>query len=84
MADQWLNVAIYTAAIVSVGLTVILVSHVCGPRKSKPGKLDPYECGVPILSSTRERFSVQFLPGRHPVHPVRHRNRVHGAVRGSL
>jgi NADH-quinone oxidoreductase subunit A len=60
MTDQWLNVAIYTAAIVGVGLMVLLISHLCGPHKNKPGKLDPYECGVPILSSTRERFSVHF------------------------
>jgi NADH-quinone oxidoreductase subunit A len=60
MADQWLNVAVYTAAIVGVGFAIILISHLFGPRKSKPGKLDPYECGVQILSSTRERFSVHF------------------------
>jgi NADH-quinone oxidoreductase subunit A len=60
MADQWLNVAIYTAAIVGVGLIVLLVSYLLGPRKNKPGKLDPYECGVPMLSNTRERFSVHF------------------------
>jgi len=60
MADQWMNVAIYTAAIVGIGLLVLLVSHVLGPRKQKAGKLDPYECGVPILSNTRERFSVHF------------------------
>ena len=60
MADQWTNVAIYTAAIVGVGLLVILISAVLGPRKNKPGKLDPYECGVPMLSNTRERFSVHF------------------------
>src|SRR3954468_16784918 len=60
MNDQWLNVAIYTAAIVGVGFLILLISHVLGPRKRKPGKLDPYECGVQILSSTRERFSVHF------------------------
>ena len=58
--DQWLNVAIYAAAIVAIGGFVILISHLLGPRKRKPGKLDPYECGVPLLSSTRERFSVHF------------------------
>ena len=58
--DQWANVAIYTAAIVGIGLFVLLLSHLCGPRKHKAGKLDPYECGVPILSSTREWFSVHF------------------------
>src|ERR1041384_2093616 len=58
--EQWLNVAIYAAAIVAIGGFVILISHVLGPRKKKPGKLDPYECGVPVLSSTRERFSLHF------------------------
>ena len=58
--DQWTNVAIYTAAIIAIGASVILISHLFGPRKKKPGKLDPYECGVQVLSSTRERFSVHF------------------------
>ena len=58
--EQWDNVAVYTAAIVGIGLFVILISHLLGPRKNKPGKLDPYECGVPLLSSSRERFSVHF------------------------
>ena len=58
--DQWLNVAIYAAAIIAIGGFVILISHLLGPRKKKAGKLDPYECGVQILSNTRERFSVHF------------------------
>ncbi|HZF00068.1 MAG TPA: NADH-quinone oxidoreductase subunit A [Planctomycetota bacterium] len=58
--DQWTNVAIYTAAIIGVGLIVLLVSHLLGPRKNKPEKLDTYECGVQILGSSRERFSVHF------------------------
>ena len=58
--DQWTNVAIYTAALIGIGLFVLLISHLLGPRKRKAGKLDPYECGVQILSSTRERFSVHF------------------------
>ena len=58
--DQWTNVAIYAAVIIGLGGVIILLSHVCGPRKRKPGKLDPYECGVQILSSTRERYSVHF------------------------
>ena len=58
--DQWTNVAIYAAVIIGIGGSIILLSHLCGPRKRKPGKLDPYECGVPLLSSTRERFSVHF------------------------
>ena len=58
--SEWTNVAIYAAAMIGLGVTIIGLSHLLGPRKKKPGKLDPYECGVPILSSTRERFSVHF------------------------
>jgi len=60
MDRDWLVVVVYAAAIIGVGLFILLISHVLGPRKNKPGKLDPYECGVPMLSSTRERFSVHF------------------------
>jgi NADH-quinone oxidoreductase subunit A len=58
--SEWTNVAIYAAAIVGLGAFILLLSHVLGPRRIKPGKLDPYECGAPLLSSSRERFSVHF------------------------
>jgi NADH-quinone oxidoreductase subunit A len=58
--DQWSNVAIYAAVIVGIGAFIILISHLLGPRRYKAQKLDPYECGVPLLSSNRERFSVHF------------------------
>ncbi|MCW8131867.1 MAG: NADH-quinone oxidoreductase subunit A [Planctomycetota bacterium] len=31
-----------------------------GTAKPKKGKYDPYECGVPLLGSARERFEVRF------------------------
>ena len=58
--SEWTNVAIYAAAMIGLGVTIIGLSHLLGPRKKKPGKLDAYECGVPLLSSTRERLSVHF------------------------
>ena len=58
--DQWTNVAIYAAVMIGLGVFLVGLSHLLGPRKKKPGKLDPYECGVPILSNSRERFSVHF------------------------
>jgi NADH-quinone oxidoreductase subunit A len=58
--DQWSQVAIYTAVVVGFGVFLLGLSHLLGPRKFKPGKLDPYECGVPSMSSSRERFSVHF------------------------
>ena len=58
--DEWQNVALYAAAIVGIGLLMLTLSRVMGPRRLKPEKLDAYECGVPVLSSSRERFRVHF------------------------
>jgi NADH-quinone oxidoreductase subunit A len=58
--DQWTYVAIYAAAMIGLGVFLVGLSHVLGPRKIKPGKLDAYECGVPVITGTRERFSVHF------------------------
>ncbi len=58
--DQWSQVAIYTAVVVGFGVFLLGLSHVLGPRRHKAEKLDPYECGVPVISSSRERFSVHF------------------------
>ena len=58
---QWQNVAIYAVALFAVAGGMILLSALFGPRrKGSSAKLSPYECGVPLLSDTRERFSVKF------------------------
>jgi len=58
--SQWTYVAIYAAAMIGLGVSMVGLSHLLGPKKKKPGKLDAYECGVPLLSSAHERFSVHF------------------------
>jgi len=58
---EWLHVAVYSAVMFSIGAGMLIASQVLGPRKlKKEGKFDPYECGVPLVSSNRERFSVRF------------------------
>jgi NADH-quinone oxidoreductase subunit A len=58
--DSWTTVAVYAALVVGLGIFLLGLSRLLGPRRPKAEKLDPYECGVPVLSSTRERFSVHF------------------------
>ena len=36
------------------------LSWLLGPRKYNKTKFEPYECGVPMASSARERMSVKF------------------------
>jgi NADH-quinone oxidoreductase subunit A len=47
-----------------MGLVILVLVRVAtkflGTGKSKRGKLDTYECGVPLLGSARERFEVKF------------------------
>jgi NADH-quinone oxidoreductase subunit A len=58
--DQWTIVAVYAALVVGLGVVLVNLSRLLGPRRGRPDKLDPYECGVPILSDARRRFSVHF------------------------
>jgi NADH-quinone oxidoreductase subunit A len=59
-AVEWTHVAIYAAVVVALGGTILGGASLVGPKKIKAGKMDPYECGVPQVSETRERFSVKF------------------------
>ena len=49
---------------VAMGATVVLLvrfmTKLLGTDKHKRGKYETYECGVPLLGSSRERFSVKF------------------------
>ncbi len=42
-------------AIASIGLSFVL-----GPKSSNKHKLEPYECGMKPIGSTRERFPIRF------------------------
>lgn len=46
------------AAMIGGGL--LLLSHLLGPKKKRPEKDLPYECGIDSVGSARERFSVKF------------------------
>jgi NADH-quinone oxidoreductase subunit A len=58
------GVFFYTFIAAAVGVVIIvgvrLVTWLLGTAKKKRGKYETYECGVPLLGSSRERFSVKF------------------------
>jgi NADH-quinone oxidoreductase subunit A len=58
--DPWTHVALYAALPIGLGAVLIGLNHLLAPRRPKPEKNDPYECGVPVLAGTRDRFSVHF------------------------
>jgi len=51
----------FTAGL-AVGMVVVarVVTRLLGTAVPKRGKYETYECGVPLLGSSRERFSVKF------------------------
>lgn len=53
----WGSAGAYGALVAGLGLILVGLSWILGPRRSRPGKLDPYECGKALLS-----------PGRGPMH----------------
>jgi NADH-quinone oxidoreductase subunit A len=45
---------------VTVGLVLVGLSWILGPKRPSAAKLAPYECGVTPVGSARERFPVKF------------------------
>lgn len=39
----------------------VALSYFLGPKKPNASKLSAYECGVPVLTTARGRFSVKFF-----------------------
>ncbi len=48
----------FLALIIAVGL--LAVSALLGPHRRRKGKLEPYECGMPIIDDVRKPFHVQY------------------------
>ena len=55
-----LYVALAAGLAVTMVVLVRIVTRVLGTAVPKRGKYETYECGVPLLGSSRERFSVKF------------------------
>jgi len=57
---EWANVALFAALVLGLGVGILAISRLLGPRRPVPEKLDAYECGVPVITSPRQRLSVHF------------------------
>ena len=58
--SPWASIALYAFLAIALGVSMLGISRLLGPKRFRKGKLDTYECGVPVMSSSRERFSVHF------------------------
>ena len=63
-SPEIVSVLVFTFLVVAMGLVILglvrFVTKYLGTGKAKKGKLDTYECGVPLLGSARDRFEVRF------------------------
>jgi NADH-quinone oxidoreductase subunit A len=55
-----LPAGIFLLLVVGTAVVMLLASYCLGPRRPWRVKSTTYECGVPLLSTSRERFSVKF------------------------
>jgi NADH-quinone oxidoreductase subunit A len=63
-SPEIVSILIFSGLVIAMGLVILALVRVAtkflGTGKAKKGKLDTYECGVPLLGSARERFEVKF------------------------
>lgn len=52
--------AVFVLLVAGTGLALAFASSFLGPRVRQTTKETTYECGSPLLGSSRERFSVKF------------------------
>lgn len=56
----WAAAAILLLAAAGMGLGLLLLASLLGPRRPRPGKGATYECGATPVGDARERFPVRF------------------------
>jgi len=54
------GLAVYAAVALTVGVALLVLSELLGPRRRDPEKSTIYECGVPLFDSAREPFTIKF------------------------
>ncbi len=59
--DGYAPFFVFIVMLVGLGIAMLTLSSILGPKKGGRTKLEPWECGVePIQTSARERFAVPF------------------------
>jgi len=60
MLDSYLPILVLIAIALAFAVGATIFSTLIGQKKPSVVKLAPYECGMPLLGTARERFSVKF------------------------
>jgi len=60
MLESYLPILVLIGIAFAFAVGTVAISRLVGPKKPSAVKLAPYECGMPLLSSAQERFSIKF------------------------
>ncbi len=60
MLESYLPILVLIALALMFALGSVAFSFVFGPKKPSAVKLAPYECGMPLVGTAREQFSIKF------------------------
>ncbi|MBN2644826.1 MAG: NADH-quinone oxidoreductase subunit A [Desulfuromonadaceae bacterium] len=60
MLESYLPILVLIAIALLFALGSVTFSFIFGPKKYSAVKFAPYECGMPLFGTARERFSVKF------------------------
>ena len=57
---NYVPVLLFIFAATGLGLLVVAIGFILGPRKPDAAKLSPYECGFEVFEDARMRFDVRY------------------------
>jgi len=60
MLAEYLPILIFLAVAGALGLLLLTLGFLLGPRRPDPEKLSPYECGFEAFEDSRMKFDVRY------------------------
>jgi NADH-quinone oxidoreductase subunit A len=60
MLDIYLPILVVMGIAFAFAIGSVFLSRLIGVKKPSEVKLAPYECGMPLIGSAQERFSIKF------------------------
>jgi len=60
MLESYLPILVVIGIAFAFAIGSVVMSRLIGVKKPTEVKLSPYECGMPLLGSAQERFSIKF------------------------
>ena len=60
MLGEYLPILLFISVATGLGLVLLLVGSILGPKRGNPEKLSPYECGFEAFEDTRMKFDVRY------------------------